>query len=67
MSRFNIGIHELKARAIENNMFVIGTNSTGFDGNTEYAGHSIVINPNGDLVGELNESADILTVDLNLN
>ena len=57
----------LKARAIENNMFVIGTNSTGFDGNTEYAGHSIVINPNGDLVGELNESADILTVDLNLN
>ncbi len=27
----------------------------------------IVINPNGDLVGELNESADILTVDLNLN
>ncbi|HAR3698577.1 TPA: carbon-nitrogen family hydrolase, partial [Staphylococcus aureus] len=30
-------------------------------------GHSIVINPNGDLVGELNESADILTVDLNLN
>ena len=37
-------------------MFVIGTNSTGFDGNTEYAGHSIVINPNGDLVGELNES-----------
>ncbi len=33
----------------------------------DLAGHSIVINPNGDLVGELNESADILTVDLNLN
>ncbi|HHW6105087.1 TPA: carbon-nitrogen family hydrolase [Staphylococcus aureus] len=67
MSRLQHWHSLLKARAIENNMFVIGTNSTGFDGNTEYAGHSIVINPNGDLVGELNESADILTVDLNLN
>ncbi|AUJ55593.1 carbon-nitrogen family hydrolase [Staphylococcus aureus] len=67
MSRLQHWHSLLKARAIENNMFVIGTNSTGFDGNTEYAGHSIVINPNGDLVGELNESSDILTVDLNLN
>ncbi|HDK7854787.1 TPA: nitroreductase family protein [Staphylococcus aureus] len=67
MSRLHHWHSLLKARAIENNMFVIRTNSTGFDGNTEYAGHSIVINPNGDLVGELNESADILTVDLNLN
>ncbi|PTY44652.1 carbon-nitrogen family hydrolase [Staphylococcus aureus] len=67
MSRLQHWHSLLKARAIKNNMFVIGTNSTGFDGNTEYAGHSIVINPNGDLVGELNESADVLTVDLNLN
>ncbi|MGZ1752095.1 carbon-nitrogen family hydrolase [Staphylococcus argenteus] len=57
----------LKARAIENNMFVVGTNSTGFDGNTEYAGHSMVINPNGDIIAELTTNSDVLTVDLNLD
>lgn len=48
-------------------MFVIGINSIGFDGNIEYVGYLIVINLNGDLVGELNEFVDILIVDLNLN
>uniref|UniRef100_UPI00255A08B0 nitrilase-related carbon-nitrogen hydrolase n=1 Tax=Staphylococcus aureus TaxID=1280 RepID=UPI00255A08B0 len=53
--------------AIENNMFVVGTNSTGFDGNTEYAGHSMVINPNGDIIAELTTNSDVLTVGLNLD
>lgn len=56
----------LKARAIENQLFVIGVNRTGIDGNgLEYVKSSQVINPNGELLnpviseGEL----DIFDVD----
>ena len=41
----------LKARAIENQAFVAGINRTGKDGeDTEYAGESMVIDPNGQLL-----------------
>jgi predicted amidohydrolase len=43
----------LKSRAIENQIFVVGVNRTGLDGNRfEYKESSQVINPNGDLLGE---------------
>ena len=41
----------LKARAIENQAYTIGVNRIGIDGyNTEYSGHSKVLDPNGDLI-----------------
>lgn len=41
----------LKARAIENQLFMIGVNRTGVDGNgLEYIKSSQVINPNGELL-----------------
>lgn len=43
----------LKSRAIENQIFVIGVNRTGLDGNRfEYRESSQLINPNGELLGE---------------
>lgn len=46
----------LKARAIENQCFVIGCNRLGEDGNNwEYPGHSTVIKPDGTII-ELNKS-----------
>lgn len=44
----------LKARAIENQVFMVGVNRTGVDGNgLEYQRSSQVINPNGDLLEPL--------------
>ena len=41
----------LKARAIENQAYVIGLNRVGTDGfNAEYPGHSQVLDPEGDRI-----------------
>ncbi|GEP84656.1 hydrolase [Staphylococcus piscifermentans] len=58
----------LQSRAIENDSFVVACNSCGFekDGGTEYAGHSMVITPNGEILAEAGEQEETLTVDINL-
>ena len=60
-----IGWHCLKARAIENDMYV-AANGCGNDGNTEYAGYSTVINPNGEIVQELGSDEGVLTTNVDL-
>lgn len=41
----------LKARAIENQAYVVGLNRVGTDGsNTQYPGHSLVLDPEGDCI-----------------
>ena len=57
----------LKARAIENDMFVVGCNTCGDDGKTEYAGNSIIINPNGEIIDQLNDKEGRLSCSLNLD
>ena len=59
----------LQSRAIENDIFVVACNTCGYekDGSTEYAGHSIVINPNGEILAEAGTQEEILTVELNLD
>ncbi|MDW4261004.1 carbon-nitrogen family hydrolase [Staphylococcus saprophyticus] len=56
----------LKARAIENDMYVIGCNGCGDDGQTEYAGNSIVINPNGEILSQLGYKPDHITCEIDL-
>jgi len=56
----------LKARAIENQLFVVGVNRTGKDGNgLEYIKSSQAINPNGELLSpaESEEEFDIYDID----
>jgi omega-amidase len=49
----------LKARAIENQSFVIGVNRIGTDGNgVSYSGNSLVIHPKGSLIGEMTDTVD---------
>ncbi|MCU5746163.1 carbon-nitrogen family hydrolase [Staphylococcus sp. SQ8-PEA] len=57
----------IQARAIENDMFVVGCNSCGDDGETVYAGHSMVVNPNGEIISELTHEEGNIELDLDLN
>ena len=57
----------LIARAIENQMFVVATNRVGSDPNNTFFGHSMIIDPWGEVIAEGSESEEILTVELDLS
>ncbi len=52
----------LKARALENQCYVVGVNRVGQDGNgLSHKGDSIVFGPKGELIGRLPENEEIVT------
>jgi predicted amidohydrolase len=55
----------LRARAIENQAFVIGCNRVGEYNGTRFGGHSMIIDPWGDLVAEAGDEEMLLTVRIN--
>jgi predicted amidohydrolase len=57
----------LTARAIENQMFVIACNRTGSSGGTNFFGHSLVLDPWGEIVAEAGEDETILYADIDLS
>lgn len=54
----------LIARAIENQAFVLGVNRTGKDPHLNYAGGSIVVDPRGNVLGELDAEEAVLSVEI---
>jgi omega-amidase len=58
----------LIARAIENQCYVIACNRSGKDPNNQFAGHSMIIDPWGEVISEAGENEEILTgvIDLDL-
>lgn len=58
----------LQARAIENQAFVIGVNRVGSDPDNQFGGHSMVVDPLGQILLELDEqeTAGTTTIDLAL-
>jgi predicted amidohydrolase len=56
----------LMARAIENQMFVISCNRVGSSGTAKFFGHSMVIDPWGEVLAEGGEEEEILHVSLEL-
>ncbi|MGV3244400.1 carbon-nitrogen family hydrolase [Staphylococcus sp. 11261D007BR] len=66
-ARLNHWRQLLQARAIENDCFVVATNSCGTDHSTEYAGHSMVVDPNGNILAEAGEEETVLTVDIDIS
>jgi omega-amidase len=56
----------LKARAVENQLFVLGANRCGNDGDMVYAGHSRIISPYGEVLARAGKRAATLiaTIDL---
>jgi omega-amidase len=58
----------LQARAIENQFYTIGINSTGMMVNDIPAcGHSLVVNPRGEIMIEAGQTEEILVVELDLS
>ncbi|MFI2855679.1 carbon-nitrogen family hydrolase [Paenibacillus sp. JSM ZJ436] len=55
----------LTARAIENQMYVVACNRVGTSGDTSFFGHSMIIDPWGDIVVEGSEEEGILRGALN--
>jgi omega-amidase len=51
----------LQARAIENQMYVVAVNQVGRDGTYEFCGHSVIIDPWGNIVVEAGETELLLT------
>ncbi|MDU3213088.1 MAG: nitrilase-related carbon-nitrogen hydrolase [Staphylococcus epidermidis] len=66
-SRLDHWLSLLKARAIENDIFIVACNSCGDDGHTNYAGNSIVINPNGEILGHLDDKEGVLTTHIDVD
>lgn len=57
----------LTARAIENQMYIVACNRVGISESTEFFGHSLIIDPWGEIVAEAGEEETIVTAELDLN
>ncbi|MDR5659601.1 nitrilase-related carbon-nitrogen hydrolase [Serpentinicella sp. ANB-PHB4] len=60
---YNHWITLLKARAIENQVFIVGTNRVG----KNYFGHSVVISPTGEVIYEADDTEGLHTVSIDVN
>jgi omega-amidase len=56
----------VRARAIENQFFVIACNRTGQSQGTKFGGHSMIVDPWGNVLREGTEKASLLTFDIDL-
>jgi len=56
----------LIARAIENQVYVVACNRVGHDPNNTFAGHSMVIDPWGQVIEEADDQIGILTAEIDL-
>lgn len=56
-----------RARAVENQVFVLACNAAGRQGDVELAGHSAVIDPWGRVLAEAGDGEEVLLVDLDLD
>lgn len=57
----------LRARAIENQAYVIGVNRSGNDPRFTYRGQSLIVDPHGNALAEAGEGEQVLSAELDLN
>jgi predicted amidohydrolase len=55
-----------RARAVENQVFLVGCNQVGVQEGVELAGHSVVIDPWGRVIAEAGVDEEVLTVDIDV-
>ena len=56
----------LQARAVEDQMFVVGCNAVGEDAGVPLGGHSMAVDPWGEVLAEAGEEEQVLTVEVDL-
>ena len=56
----------LRARALEDQLFVVGCNQVGTQEGVDLAGHSVVVDPWGRIIAEAGTDEEVLTVDIDL-
>ena len=56
----------LRARAIENQVFVVGCNRVGSDGKHLYGGRSAIINPEGKTLAQADDAPQLIEATINL-
>ncbi|OQP07749.1 carbon-nitrogen hydrolase [Geobacillus sp. 46C-IIa] len=54
----------LMARAIENQCYVVACNRAGSDPNNVFAGHSLIVDPWGEIIAEADEKPGVLLADI---
>lgn len=57
----------LRARAIENQLYMVAANIVGSSGKQEFFGHSCVVDPWGQVCDALDDQPGVVTVDLDLD
>ena len=57
----------LIARAIENQCYIVATNAVGQTGDTEFGGHSMIVDPWGKIVVEAGDTEQLLTAAIELD
>lgn len=57
----------LKARAIENQLFIIAANRCGRQGMVRFCGNSMILNPWGEIISEAGEKEETITAEIDLS
>lgn len=58
---------ELRTRAVDNLVYIIAANRVGKEGEYEFIGQSLIVNPLGEIIGEMDDASEgLLTVELDL-
>ncbi len=66
--RKDVWLTLLKARAMENQSYVVGVNRTGADGNgLEHQGDSIIYSPKGEIIGQLSYQEGVESFEISLD
>ncbi|PMC35263.1 carbon-nitrogen hydrolase [Bacillus sp. UMB0899] len=66
MPRLNHWKTLLLSRAIENQCYVVACNRAGTDPDNEFAGHSLIINPWGDILAEADGNPGMISAELDI-
>jgi omega-amidase len=56
----------LRARAIENQAYIVGVNRSGSDPHVRYGGRSLILDPRGETLAEAGEAPQVVTANLEL-
>jgi predicted amidohydrolase len=56
-----------RSRALENGVFLIASNRSGKEDELEFAGHSRIVNPKGEILSEANQMDEVIVSEIDLD